>query len=84
MHIRTTMTRGIFQVLRFELTMLVVAIGFLDRDGDGIEDVCRLLENSVHLLQGAIAGFREEKVHEGEYERVSVAVSSRMGPCRQK
>lgn len=79
MHIGIVLVGRFLQVLRFELTMLIVAVGLLDGDGDGIENVCGLLEDSVHLLQGAIPGFGEEEVHNGEDECVSVAVSLSLG-----
>ena len=46
--------------------MLIVHEGLLDRDGDHVEDVCGLLEDQVHLFEGAVARLGEEEVDGGE------------------
>jgi hypothetical protein len=65
----------LLEVLGLELTVLVVAIGLLDRDTDGVEDVGGLLEDHVHFLEGAAAGFGEEEVDDWEDGGVAGVVS---------
>lgn len=73
---------SLLEELRLELTMLVVAVRLLDRDGNGVEDVCGLLEDGVHLFQGAVARLGEEEVHGGEHKCVAAIVSSCSVPKR--
>lgn len=61
----------IFQVLRLELPLLVVSVRFLERYGDHVEHIRRLLEDAVHFLERAIAGFWEEEVDHREDEGVA-------------
>ena len=37
-----------------------------------VEDVCRLAEDGVHFLQGAVGGLRVEEVDDGDDEGVSL------------
>ena len=76
-HISARMAGSLLQVLRFELAMLIIAIRLLNGDSNDIEDIRRLLEDSVHLFKGPVAGLREEEVHTGEHECVSAIVSSK-------
>jgi hypothetical protein len=50
--------------------VLVVHEGLLDRDGNHVEDICRLLEDEVHLFERPVSGLREEEVDGGEDEGV--------------
>lgn len=70
---------SLLEVLRFKLTVLIIAVGLFDGDGHDIEHVCRLLEDGIHLFQGAVARLGEEEVDKGEDKCVSVIVSSSSG-----
>lgn len=72
MHISTRMTDSLLKILRFEFAMLIVAVRFLNGDRNGIEDISRLLEDGVHLLQRTVSSLREEEVNTWEHECVSV------------
>lgn len=75
MHIGALVMSRFFKVLWLQLAMLIVAEWLLDRNSNSVEDIRRLLEDSIHFFQGAIASFGEEKVHKRENERISVFVS---------
>lgn len=66
---------SLFKVLGLELTMLVVAVGLLDRVRDGVEDVRGLLEDVVHFFERTVTSLGEEEVHRGEDESVAVISS---------
>ena len=61
----------LLEVLGLEVAVLVVAEGLLEGNGRGVEDACALLEDVVHFLERAVAGFGEEEVHDGEDEGVA-------------
>lgn len=71
MHRSTLAADHLLEVLWLEQTMLIVAVGFFDRNGNRIEDVRGLLENIVHLFQGATACLGEEEVYNREDECVT-------------
>lgn len=63
-------TASLREELVLELTVLVVTVGLLERDGNDVEDIGALLEDVVHLLEGSVAGFGEEEVGHWEDEGV--------------
>lgn len=71
-HINARLTDSLLKILRFELAMFIIAVGFLNGDSHDIEDISRLLEDGVHLLQGTVSSLREEEVNAWEHESVSV------------
>lgn len=62
---------GLLEVLGLEVAVLVVVVGLLEGDFRGVEDACALLEDVVHFLEGAVAGFGEEEIHDREDEGVA-------------
>lgn len=68
-------TDGLFDELWSELTMFIVAVRSFERVGHGVEDICRALEDVVHLLKRTVTGFWEEKVHNGEDKCVASTLS---------
>lgn len=81
LHLRTSIVHSaitadcLLEVLRLELTVLIVAEGLLDRNSDNVENIRRLLEDVVHLLQRTAASLGEEEVYKGEDERIAMIVS---------
>lgn len=73
MHRSTLAADNLLEVLWLEQTMLIVAVGLLDRNGNGIEDVRGLLEDIVHLFQGTTACLGEEEVYNREDKCVTVS-----------
>lgn len=78
-------TDGVFKILRFKLTMLIVTIRLLDRVGNSIKNVCGLLEDAVHLFEGAISSLGEEEVYCRKYKCVSsicelLELDTKLGP----
>lgn len=63
-------TAGLGKEFVLELTVLVVPVWLLERDGNDVEDVGALLEDVVHLLEGSISGLGEEEVGHWEDEGV--------------
>lgn len=56
------MMRCLLDILSLELSMLVVFVGFLQRDGNYIKYIGRLLEDVIHFLKGTKTCFGEEEV----------------------
>jgi len=52
------------------VAVFVVHKWFLDRDRNDVEDVRRLLEDQVHLLQGSVSCLWEEEVDQREDEGI--------------
>ena len=75
MHRGALTADGLLQVFWLQISVLVVAVRLVNRNGNSIEDICRLLEDSIHLLQRAIASFGEEEVDTWEHESVAIVVS---------
>lgn len=75
MHIRAFAMDCFFEVFRFQLAMLVIAVRLLDGYSDSVEHIRGFLEDSIHFFQGAVASFGEEEVDKGEDESVSMFVS---------
>ena len=71
MYRSTLAADDLLEVLWLEQTVLIVAVGFFDGNGNRIEDVRGLLENIVHLFQGATACLGEEEVYNREDECVT-------------
>lgn len=67
----TQMLLGIF-VVDEKLAVLAVAVGLVTGGRDHIENARCLVEDCVHLLQGAVCGFRVEEVNNGEDECVAI------------
>lgn len=61
---------GLGKELVLELTVLVVTVWLLERDGNDVEDVGALLEDVVHLFEGSVSGLGEEEVGHWENEGV--------------
>lgn len=57
-------------VIDEQLAVLAVAVGLVAGDRDDVEDAGRILEDSVHLLQGSVGGLRVEEIDDGEDESV--------------
>lgn len=53
-----------------QLTVLPVPMGLVAGRGDDVEGVGRVMEDLVHLFQGAIGGFREEEIDRWDHEEV--------------
>lgn len=66
---------SVLEVLGFEVAMLVVAVRLFERVRRGVEDICGLLEDVVHLLKRAVASLGVEEVDNWEDERVARIVS---------
>lgn len=53
-----------------ELSVLAVAVRLVAGNRDDVEDAGRILEDSVHLLQGPVGGLGIEEINDGEDEGV--------------
>lgn len=62
---------GFLNILRLEVSVLVESVGFLERNGHGIEDIGRLLEDVIHFFEGPKTGLGEEEVNTGEHKSVA-------------
>lgn len=57
-----------------QLAVLAEAVRFVAGDGDDVENTCTLLENSVHLFEGAVCSLRIEEVDYWEDKGVAVGI----------
>ena len=55
---------GSLEILWLEVAVLVIVIRLFERDRDNIENVGRLFEDFVHLLEGSLLGLWEEEVRD--------------------
>lgn len=59
-----------------QFTVLAVHMWFVVSEGDDIEDVGSLVEDTVHFFQGAMGGLWEEEEDDWEDSGVAVVVST--------
>lgn len=66
-----------------KLAVLAVAMGLVAGDRDQVEDAVRLVEDRVHLFQGAVGGFGVEEVDDGEDDCIAGSgLDGRQGKSR--
>ena len=71
----TFVVQNLLDILLLELTVLVVAVRLIEGIRNNVENVRTLLENIVHLFQGAKTSLGKEEVHAGKNKRVAGEVS---------
>ncbi len=66
---------GFLQIFRFELAMLIVAIGLFQGNGYCVKNVRGLLEDAIHLLQRTEFSLGKEEINRWDHESVTRKVS---------
>lgn len=62
----------VLDVLALELSMLVIAVWLLEGNADAVEHIRGLLEDVIHLFEGAVSCLRVEEINGREDAGVSV------------